>query len=157
MHKITRISMLLALSITLGILESFLELPIPGIKLGLANIPILIALYIYGVKESIFLSLLKVLFISLIRTGFNITFLFSLSGALLSIIMMIIFKKISNLSIIGISVIGSIFHIIGQIFVSLLILKIDLIYFVPLILIGTITGIIIGYISNETIKVLNFT
>ena len=152
MKKIIRISALVAFSIVLNILESLIPIfDIPGIKLGLANIVILTALYIYGFKEALFISLIRIIFVSILRTGL-FSLYFSFFGALFSLLSMYILKK-TKLSIIGVSVIGSIFHELGQILVAYVILNANILYYLPyLILISIITGIIIGYISKENIK-----
>lgn len=155
--KMTRIAMLLSFSIVLSILENFIPVShIPGIKLGLANIVILTTIYIYGFKEALYISILRVVLVGMLRTGiFSITFWFSLIGALFSVIMMSIFKRKTKLSIIGISIIGSTSHNIGQILVSLLFINYNILYYLPFILILSIpTGIVIGLISNESIKAL---
>ncbi len=155
MQKITRLSSLIALSIVLGILESFIPLfSIPGIKLGLANIVIVTTLYIYGLKEAVLVSILRILFISVLRTGFGLNLYFSLGGSILSLFGMFIAKKI-NFSIIGVSIIGSTCHILGQITIAIILLNTNLTYYLPLmIVLSIITGTIIGYISQENIKFL---
>lgn len=158
LKKLTRLSMLLALSVVLSLLESIVPIingVIPGIKLGLANIVILVTLYIYGFKDSFKLTILRVILIGILRTGlFSITFFFSLFGSIFSIIAMFIFKKYSKLSIIGVSMIGSVFHSIGQILIALIILNnVNVVYYLPWIsLLSIITGIIIGYISKEIVN-----
>ena len=159
LKKITRLSMLLALSIVLSLVESVIPLfsgIIPGLKLGLANTVVLTVLYLYSFKDAIYLSLLRVILIGILRTGiFSIPFLFSLGGAFLSIIVMSIFKK-TKLSIVGVSVLGSISHSIGQIIVAFLILNNNnMFYYLPFLLIFSIpTGVITGLISKELIKYL---
>ena len=154
MKKLIRLSSLIALAIVLSIFESFFPIfNIPGVKLGLANIVIITTLYIYGFKDALFVSLIRVLFVSILKAGL-FSLYFSIAGSILSIISMYIFKK-TKLSIIGVSIIGSIFHIIGQILVAILLLNTNLLYYLPyMILISIITGIIIGYISKENIKYL---
>ena len=131
--KISRLSMLLALSVALNIIETFVPLfngIIPGLKLGLANIVILISLYIYGFNDTLLLSILRVFIVGILRTGlFSMSFFFSLSGAILSICMMFVAKKISKLSIIGISIVGSLSHTIGQILIAVIFYNINMIYY----------------------------
>ena len=155
MQKVTRLSSLIALAVVLGILESFIPVfNIPGIKLGLANIVIITTLYIYGLKEAILVSLLRILFISVLRTGFGLNLYFSLAGSFLSLFGMFIAKKI-KFSVIGVSIIGSICHIIGQIIIAIILLNTNLSYYLPfMIVLSIITGIIIGTISKENIKFL---
>ena len=152
MKKIIRISALIALAIVLSILESLIPIfDIPGVKLGLANIVILTVLYVYGFKEALFVSLIRILFISILRTGL-FSLYFSFSGALLSIICMYLIKK-TKLSIIGVSIVGSITHSLGQIVVAYILLNTNIIYYLPYILIiSIITGTIVGYLSKENIK-----
>lgn len=155
--KIINISMLLAISVVLSIIESFIPIfngIFVGIKLGLANIVILFVLYTYSFKDAILVSILRVIIVGILRTGlFSITFFFSLSGALLSIISMTLVKK-TKLSIIGVSIIGSVFHIIGQIIIAIIMLNtVNLIYYLPYFLIfSCITGLIIGIISKEIVN-----
>ncbi len=155
--KITRLSILLSLSIVLSIVESLIPIfngIIPGLKIGLANIAIMIALYAYGIKEAVFVSIARIFIVGILRTGlFNITFFFSISGAIFSLIAMFIFKKIKIFSIIGVSIIGSIFHTIGQILIAILFVKnANILYYLPvLILFAVPTGLLIGYISKKSL------
>lgn len=159
MKKYMRLVMLLSFSIVLSILESFIPLfngYIPGLKLGLANIIVLIVLYKYDTKDVFFVSILRVVVVGLMRTGlFSINFFFSLSGALFSACSMILFKK-TKLSMIGVSVIGSIFHSMGQILIAILFLKNNnMIYYLPWLLLFSIpTGLFVGYISKKLLSEL---
>lgn len=156
MKKEIRLSMLLSISIILNILESLIPIfNFPGIRIGLANTITLIVLYTYGSKDAIYISILRVLLVGILRTGlFSIAFYFSLFGSIFSIISMIIFKK-TKLSIIGVSIVGSIMHNVGQIIAALFLINTNLIYYMPILLITSIiTGTIIGFISKE---LLNFT
>lgn len=157
MKKFTRLTMLLALSVVLNIIESFIPLfngNIPGLKLGLANIIILIVLYMFSFKDALYVSLLRILLVGILRTGlFSMTFFFSLGGAILSLCSMFIAKK-TKLSIIGVSIVGSIFHSIGQILVAILIIKNTyIIYYVPWLLLFSIpTGILVGFTSKTILN-----
>lgn len=160
MKNFTRLSLLLALSVVLNIIESFIPLFngfIPGIKLGLANIVTLFILYKFDFKSALYVGILRVFLVGILRTGlFNTTFLFSLSGCLLSIIIMYIAKKHFKLSIIGTSVIGSIFHSIGQVLIAIILLHNSMIYYLPWLLLFSIpTGIIVGVISKKLIENYN--
>ena len=131
---ITIISILTAMSVVIGIIESyftFLGDIIPGLKLGLANVIILFALYKYNFNKALMISIIRVFIVALIRTGLMEIFLFSLGGALLSIIAMSLVKK-TKLSIIGVSIVGSISHSIGQVLIGILILNNhNIIYYLP--------------------------
>ena len=155
--KIAKLSMLLSVSVVLGLIESFIPLfsSIPGIKLGLANIVIIFAIYKLSIKDAIYISILRVILMGILRTGlFSISFFFSLVGALFSIITMYLVKKIKTLSIVGVSISGAIAHSIGQIIVACILLSnINMIYYLPILLISSlITGIIVGTISNKLIN-----
>ena len=157
--RITRLSMLLALSVVLNIIENFIPLfngSIPGLKLGLANVIVLIVLYLYSFKDAICISLLRVVLVGILRTGlFSMTFFFSLGGALLSVIVMEIFRK-TKLSIIGISILGSIAHCVGQILIAIILVKnVYIVYYAPWLLLFSVpTGILTGYISKYSIDYL---
>lgn len=151
--KITLLAMLTAISVVIAIIESYIPFIgnlIPGLKLGLANIIIIYALYKYGFREAIAISLIRVFVVALLRTGFGINFLFSIGGAIFSIIAMTIIKK-TKLSIIGVSIIGSIFHSLGQVIMGILVIKnYNIIYYLPYLLLFSIpTGFIIGKIAQK--------
>ena len=114
-RDITLIGILTAISVVISIIESYFDFIgniIPGLKLGLANIVVLFALYKYNFKTAISISMVRIFIVALIRTGFGINFFFSIVGALFSVLVMAIVKK-THLSIVGVSVIGSVCHNIG--------------------------------------------
>ncbi len=150
--------MLLAISIVLSIIEGLIPTgPIPGIKLGLANAVALYILYKDGVLDSIVISLLRVTLAGLIRgTIFQMGFWMSLAGMVLSLSMMILFKlAFRKFSIIGVSIIGAIFHSIGQILVAIIYLgTIYVGYYLPiLVLVSVGTGILTGFIAKGLLKI----
>ena len=126
---------------------------IPGVKLGLANLVIVMALYKMNVKETYALSVTRVLLAGFIF-GNMFSILYSMAGGLLSLTMMVVFKKTEKFSVIGISLVGGVFHNIGQLIVAGLVIEnISVIYYMPVLLIsGMVTGVLIGVISNEMIK-----
>ena len=151
--KTSRLAMLTALSIVIGIIESYIPIfanIVPGLKLGLSNVIIILVLYNYNFKDALSVSLIRVFIIGLIRTGlFTIPFFFSLAGAILSIITMALAKKIKIFSLIGISI----SHSIGQILVGLILINKSIIYYLPYLLLFSIpTGLIVGIISQKLIK-----
>lgn len=158
LKKIVRLSMLISLSVVISIIESYIPIfnnIVPGLRLGLSNIIILFTLYKYSFKDSLYVSIVRVILVGLLRTGlFSVSFFFSLSGAIFSILFMYFAKKIKLLSVVGVSIIGSISHSIGQIIIAILILKnSNVIYYLPYLLILSIpTGIITGLITK---KILN--
>lgn len=156
--KIAKLSMLLSISVVLGLIESFIPImngTVPGIKLGLANIVIVFAIYELSFKDAIYISVLRVLLIGILRTGlFSISFFFSLAGALLSIVFMYLAKEYTKMSIVGVSVVGSISHSIAQIIVACIFLSnINIVYYLPILLISSIvTGVIVGSISSKLVE-----
>ena len=156
-HKLVLISVLTASAIVIGIAESFIpSIFIPGIKLGLANIVILVALYELGILEATFISLVRVTIVGLVRGIFlSMGFLMSLTGAILSLGVMILFYiLVKKFSIIGVSVIGSIFHVGGQILIAMIYLdSVYILYYLPIIAISAIiTGVIVGVVANLIIR-----
>ena len=154
--NITTISILTAISVVISIIESYFDFIgniIPGLKLGLANIVIIFALYKYNFKTALSISIVRVLIVALVRTGFGLNFFFSIVGAIFSITTMSLVKK-THLSIVGISIMGSIFHSIGQVLIGMILLKNNnIIYYLPYLLLFSIpTGILIGIISKKLLK-----
>ena len=118
---------------------------IPGIKIGLANIAVIFALYKFGEKEAIMISGIRVALISILF-GNTATFIYSIAGALFSLALMIILKRFTPLYTIAISVVGGVAHNIAQIAVAGIMLRTSvLVYYLPFLLLsGVIAGIIVG-------------
>lgn len=151
------LGVLTAGAIIIAILESFIpSIGIPGVKMGLANIVILIILYELGIWEAIVVNLLRVLVVSLVRGTFlSMGFLMSLTGAVLSLgIMILFYLLIKKFSIIGVSVIGSIFHVTGQILIAMIFLGSAYIFlYLPVIALSAIiTGVFVGIVAKLIIK-----
>ena len=127
---------------------------IPGIKLGLPNIAIIVILYKFGEKEAFIISMLRVLLSSLLFTN-GITMLYGLVGAALSFVVMILLKN--TLSLVTVSILGGVVHNIGQIIVAYFILQTEqLMYWLPVLIIsGVIAGAVIGLIAALTYKKLD--
>ena len=156
-HKITLMGVLTAGAIIIAILESFIpSVGIPGIKLGLANIVILIILYEIGIAEAIIVDLCRVFLVGLLRGSLlSMGFLMSLTGAVLSLgIMVLLYLIVKKFSVIGVSVIGSIFHVTGQILIAIAFLgSIYVLYYLPFIALSAlITGVFVGIVSQLVIK-----
>lgn len=156
--KIAKIAIFSTLAIIFGYIESLFPLPIPvyGAKVGISNIVILTSLYLLTTPISWGIMLIKTFLSSLLFSGFS-AFLYSVSGGIFSVLIMSILKKTKKFSIIGISIAGGVSHNIGQLIVSAIFLKnINIFYYLPiLIIIGIISGSIIGIISNIIIKRLS--
>ena len=152
----------LALTISFAMVLSYLEsrvpafVAIPGIKVGLANIAVIFALYKFGIKEALTISLVRVFLISLLF-GSPVSLIYSLSGATLSLCCMILLKTLTPLTEVGVSVVGGIMHNVGQIIAASILLSTNVIvYYLPfLILSGTIAGIAVGVVSALLVKRVN--
>ena len=156
-RKIALLGILTAATIIIAVIESFIpSIGIPGVKLGLANIMILVILYELGIVDAIIVNLLRVVAVGLIRgTILSYGFLMSLSGALLSLgIMILFYVLIKKFSIVGVSVIGSIFHILGQVLIAMIFLEtVYVLYYLPIIAISAvITGVFVGVVARLIIK-----
>ncbi len=155
LKKLTRLSGLLALSVVLGYFENLVPLfngTLPGVKIGLANCIVLLILYGYGEKEAILISITRVFLVSLFSTGiFSIPFFFSLTGAILSILVMILAKRFTKFSMIGVSILGSISHCTGQIICAVILLEMpSLFHYYPWLFAFSIpTGLLIGVLSKS--------
>ena len=128
---------------------------IPGIKVGLANIAVIFTLYKLGVKAAIMISAVRVVLVSMLF-GNPVSMIYSLAGAILSLIVMVILKKFTPLKEVAISVSGGIVHNIGQITVASIILDTNVVtYYLPfLILSGTLAGLAVGVASTLFIKMI---
>lgn len=156
-HKIALLGILTAATIVIAIAESFIpSIGIPGVKLGLANIMILITLYELGILEAILVNLFRVVVVGLVRGTFlSMGFLMSVTGAVFSLGIMIVFYLfIKKFSIVGVSVIGSLFHVFGQIVIAMIFMGTPyVIYYLPIIGISAIiTGVIVGITAQLVIK-----
>ncbi len=157
LKKHLQLAMLLTLAVVISIIESFFPLfnnIIPGFKLGLANVVVLFALFVFSPKEAVYVAFAKVLLVAILRTGlFSITFFFSLSGAISSIVMMILAKRINKLSVVGISIIGAVFHSIGQIiFAAFFLNSWQILNYLPIIMLLAVpSGIIVGILAKTLI------
>lgn len=156
-HKLVLIGVLTASAIVIAILESFIpSIGIPGIKLGLANIVILLTIYELGVMEAAFINILRVLIVAVVRgTLLSMGFFMSLTGAFLSFAIMVLFVlTIKKFSVIGVSVIGAIFHVVGQIIVAMIYLdSAYILFYLPIIALSAIiTGILVGIVTQAIIR-----
>ncbi len=149
-RKMTLLANFLAIAIVLNIIESAIPIiPVPGAKLGFANVVTLIIIYVYSFKDGFALTILRVLLVALLSGKLlGPIFYMSLSGAVVATLAMGIFKKMNYFGIIGVSVIGSIFHCIGQIAAGIFVIgSIAVIAYLPVMLFlsipaGVLTGII---------------
>lgn len=144
---------------TLALIFSYVEtlIPIqfgiPGVKLGLANLIIVIALYRMKLSEAYLLSIVRVLLAGFIF-GNYFSIIYSLAGGILSLTVMALLRKKGGFSVIGVSIAGGVFHNIGQLIVASVIVEtFSMMYYVPVLLIaGLVTGLLIGIASDGMLK-----
>ncbi len=154
--KVALYGMFVALAFVFSYIEVLIPFPVgpPGVKLGLANIVVLMALYAMGGKEAFVISVIRIVLVGF-TFGNMFSIFYSLAGGLLSWLIMCICKKLKAFSIIGVSIAGGISHNIGQIVVAAIVLDTKSIgYYLPVLLIsGTVTGLIIGLLGVWLLKV----
>jgi len=149
-------------TIAVGLILSYIEflIPfyfgIPGIKLGLANLCVVILIYIRGYKSAFLVNLLRIILAGFMFGSMS-SIVYSVSGAALSYILMLFIHRIGIMSPIGVSITGGVFHNIGQVLIASFVVS-DFriaVYLPVLILAGALTGFIIGIIANMVIPKLN--
>lgn len=154
-RRLTTFALLASLAMILSFIESRIPafVAIPGVKVGLANIAVLFALYRLGTKEAILISVIRIIAVSMLF-GTPISAIYSLGGALVSFTVMILLKKLTPATEVSVSVAGAVGHNIGQIVVACILLETNfVIYYLPFLLLsGTIAGIVIGIVSALVIK-----
>ena len=144
-----------ALALIFSYVETLIpiHIGIPGVKLGLANLIVVIALYRIGVRESYVLSVLRVILAGFLF-GNLFAILYSLAGGLLSLTVMVFLKKTEKFSVLGVSMAGAVFHNIGQLIMAAIVLEsLSITYYLPVLMIsGIVTGLLIGIVANEMLK-----
>lgn len=147
--------MMIALAFMFSYLETFIPInaliPIPGVKLGLANVVVLFALYTMKPRDAFFIGVIRASLSGLLF-GNAMTIPYSLAGCLLSLLVMWLAKK-TNLSIMGVSMLGGICHNIGQLIVAVILTStVQLAYYIPVLLIaGMVTGLLMGFAGKLVI------
>ena len=139
--RLVLLAMLTAVAMILSYVESLLpSVGIPGVKMGLANIAVIFALFRFGWKEAAALSLVRVLLVSLLFGSVG-AMLYSLAGAVLSLAVMALLRRIDRFSTVGISVAGGVAHNAGQILMAMLILQTkQLLVYLPVLAVSGIAG-----------------
>jgi heptaprenyl diphosphate synthase len=157
-RKIAFLGLFTALAMLLSYVEAIspvLITAVPGIKMGLPNVVVIFVLYRFGAWEAALVSAVRVIVVSMLF-GNPMTFIYSIAGAMLSLAVMMILKKMNFLSCVGVSVAGGIFHNVGQILVAMALLGTSAVayYLVALAISGIISGILIGLCGALMIKKL---
>ena len=151
--------LLTSLMLVFGFIERQfpLPVPVPGIKLGLANSVLLYALYMLGIRQSIVLMLLKSLMSWLIYMNLS-AMLYSFAGGVLSLTAMILISRMKDVSPVGVSALGAVFFNIGQILMAAWVLGTPqlIVTYLPVLMVsGVLTGILTGVIAKLVMKHLH--
>ena len=151
----TRIGTLCALSMLLGYLESFLPIPIPGVKLGLANIPVLVALHDHDLRGACWVAATKVAATGLLF-GNPLTLAYSTAGTALALALMCPLSLVPTMRLEMVSVVGALAHETGQLVVAQIVLGTPLVWYSApvLALAGCITGLLCGIAAQVTASML---
>lgn len=153
--QLVTLSALIAVAMILSYVESMIPafVAVPGVKIGLSNIATVFALYALGWPYAICVSVVRV-FLSSLLFGNFVSLIYSLSGAALALISMILLKKLDKFSSIGVSVVGGVCHNIGQVLAACIVMETAAIavYIVPLLVSGTVAGVVIGIIAGNLVE-----
>lgn len=153
--RLTLCALLTALAMVCGYIETLVPLSaaVPGVKLGLANIVVMFALYSLGWADACAISLVRVLLVSL-TFGNAFSLAYSAAGAALSLAVMLPLKKCGKFGVTGVSLAGGVAHNVGQIIVAILVLGTSrLVYYLPVLLVsGLVAGICTGAAAGLAIK-----
>lgn len=155
--KIILISVFVCVALIVSLLESYVPIPIPNVRLGLSNVIVINAILLFRFRDTFFVVFLKSLLLVIIL-GNPVSFLYNFFAGFVSLSVMYFFYRYFSkiFSIIGISVLGSIFHVLIQILISALLLDTFSVFnFLSILeILAVFTGIIVGIISNYLYKIL---
>lgn len=153
--RTARLGLFLAFALILGYVEALLPLPvgIPGIKLGLANLAVLLALYRMGAKAAFMTDVLRIILNGFLF-GSLYGILYSMAGGMLSFFVMAGLKKTGRFGILGVSMAGGVSHNIGQLLVAAFVVEaVGIFYYIaPLLIAGVLTGCLIGILTEQLMR-----
>ena len=149
-RNITKISAFVAVAVLLGYVESLFPPIAAGVKLGLANTVIITVLYTRGIKDAWIVSILKVL-LCMTLFGSVMSFIYSFSGAVLSLLVMCIAKRSKIFSLIAVSSLGGLCHNMAQFLCAYLIIGKGVLFYVPVL---CISGILCGALKGIAAQII---
>lgn len=153
--RTARLGLFLAFALILGYVEALLPLSvgIPGIKLGLANLAVLLALYRMGAKAAFLTDVLRIILNGFLF-GSLYGILYSMAGGILSFFVMAGLKKTGYFGILGVSMAGGVSHNIGQLLVAAFVVEtVGIFYYIaPLLIAGVVTGCLIGILTEQLMR-----
>lgn len=157
-RKVAYYGIFAAVALMMSYVEMLIPLPflVPGMKLGLANVVVILALYYMDAKSALFISLVRILLAGLLFQGFA-GLLYSLAGGLFSLLAMVGMKKYTSFSMMSVSVVGALFHNVGQILVAAAVVEnLKLFYYLPILCItAVVTGLLIGVVGERAMKIVS--
>ena len=154
-NRVAYFGVFTALALMFSYIETMIPIQfgVPGIKLGFANIMIVIMLYKSSAKEAFLLSIVRIMLSGFLFGNLS-SILYSIAGGVLSLEIMTLLKKQGGFSVIGVSVAGGVSHNVGQLIVAMLVVETYQVgYYFPVLLVaGVLTGLGIGVVSQEVLK-----
>ena len=155
-RKLAYLGLCTAVTLILAYVEVLLPplfTAVPGIKLGLPNIAIIFVLYRYGVRHAAAVSFIRIAVVAMLF-GNPMTFVYSLAGAALSLLVMALLRRMDFLSMVGVSVAGGVFHNVGQILMAMLLLGTAELgyYLIVLAITGTVSGVFVGLCGELAVR-----
>ena len=149
---ITKLAAFISVAVILGYVESLFPPIAAGVKLGIANITVITVLYLYGGKKAFVVSILKVV-LCMALFGSMTSFIYSLSGAILSLSVMILAKKSKVFSLVSVSGLGGLCHNLAQFFCAYIIIGKGVLFYLPILcLSGILCGVLTGIVSGIIVK-----
>ena len=153
--KVAYLGLLIALAFVFSYIEFLIpvNIGIPGAKLGLANLVIIVALYTLNEKDAFLLSMIRIVLVGFTFANLA-SMLYSLAGGILSFLAMVLAKRTNKLSMTGVSVVGGVFHNVGQIIMAIWVVKTSsLVYYLPVLIVsGLAAGVAIGILGAMVTK-----
>ena len=154
-NRVAYFGVFTALALMFSYIETMIPIQfgVPGIKLGFANIMIVIMLYKSSAKEALLLSIVRIMLSGFLFGNLS-SILYSIAGGVLSLEIMTLLKKQGGFSVIGVSVAGGVSHNVGPLIVAMLVVETYQVgYYFPVLLVaGVLTGLGIGVVSQEVLK-----
>ena len=154
-QKLALRGLLIALAMILSWVEAQLPafFPVPGMKLGLTNLVVMTALYALGWADALAINLVRIILVGM-TFGNLFAMLYSLAGGILSLCIMLLLKRSGRFRMVTVSIMGGIFHNVGQILVALVVLESGyVLYYLPVLWIsGICAGAVIGGLCALVLK-----
>lgn len=154
-RKTAFLSVMIAFAMILSYIEYLVPFYFgaPGIKLGLANFIIVLMIYRFGWKEALTINVTRII-LSGFLFGNLFAVIYSIAGALISFLFMLLIKRIKGFSILGVSICGGVTHNVGQLLIAMFVVQTKgVLYYIPVLLVGGIvTGLLIGILAMQVLK-----